>query len=202
MLFHTVSPDEVNVTAMASDEVYFGQSVNLTCDHSGGPDNTYSWLKDGRPLNDTDTLLSLVNITAMDGGTYTCVVRNLAGNSNASVIVYVQPYITLFPWELVTVDNGSEANISCEAEGFPMPNITWIKYESFQNRSDFSDVSRNSVLEFGPVLFGNEGFYACVASSRRFDGRRLDDVVTNPPSELSGVLSALHKMFTVQANVV
>ncbi len=174
---------------MASDEVTFGQSVNLTCDHLGGPGNTYSWLKDGRPLNETDTLLSLANVTAMDGGTYTCVVRNLAGNSNASIIVYIQPYITLFPQELVTADNGSAANISCEADGFPMPNITWIKYETFQNRLDFSEVTRNSVLELEPVLFGNEGFYACVASSQRFDGRQLEDVVTDPPSELAGLYS-------------
>ncbi len=196
-----VAPASVSVTAQPSDELFLGQNVTLTCSHLGGPANTYSWLKDGESLNHTETILTLYQVTAQHGGTYTCIVTNTAGNANGDIILYIHPYFTLQPLEQVTAQNGSRANFSCEADGFPSPNITWIKYESFTNLSVFVQVSSGDVLYFDPVLFGDEGYYGCVASGRGLDGRELSNITSDTPSELAGIyiqLSHAHavKIFT------
>ena len=187
--FHfSVAPGGVTITASPSDEIFLGGKVNFTCDHFGGPNNSYHWLKDGERLsNENSTSLVLTNVTAADGGIYTCVVTNPAGNASRHIPLYIQPYITVFPRALMTVENGSFANFTCEALGFPAPNITWIKYESYDNRSTFVAVSNGDVLAFEPILFGDEGYYACVASSQRFNGVQLVSA-SSEPSELAGKL--------------
>lgn len=188
-----MAPDGVKISAQPSDTIHFEGNITLNCSNFGGPGNSYSWFKDGQPFNSTDTVLSLFNVTASEGGTYTCVVSNLAGTSSGDIVLYIHPYITQSPQLLVIVENSSTANFTCDAEGFPSPNITWIKYESFENRSIFSIVSHGRTLAFQPVLFGDEGYYACVAGSVRPDGRQLDDVTTDPPSTLAGMTKHFDK---------
>ncbi len=184
----TVAPADVRVTALPSDVLFLSDNVSLTCTHSGGPDNTFHWLKDGQSLNLTRSALTVEEVTAGNGGRYTCIVTNAAGSASGDVILYIHPYITLQPLELVETQNGSIANLTCEADGFPTPNITWIKYDSFTNRSVFVQVSRGVVLYFDPVIFGDEGYYGCIASGRGLDGRQLSDITSNTPSELAGTV--------------
>ena len=139
-----------------------GGTVTFTCSAQGGPDNTYQWQNDGEDLmNETDTAVIISNITAMNGGNYTCVVSNAAGNDSATAVLYVEPIIVTQPTDILT-RNGTVVSFTCAAESFPAPEYTWEEYD--EESSSFDTVSNGSVLEFTPAVFGDEGSYRCVAS--------------------------------------
>ena len=139
-----------------------GGTVTFNCSAQGGPDNTYQWQNDGSDLmNETDTTLIISNITAMNGGNYTCVVSNAAGNDSATAVLYVEPIIVTQPTDILT-RNGTVVSFTCAAESFPAPEYTWEEYD--EESSSFDTVSNGSVLEFTPAVFGDEGSYRCVAS--------------------------------------
>ena len=139
-----------------------GGTVTFTCSAQGGPNNTYQWQKNGEDLMDeTDTTLIVSNITAMNGGSYTCVVSNAAGNDSATAVLHVEPIIVTQPTDILT-RNETVVNFTCAAESFPAPEYTWEKYS--EESGSFDTVSSGPVLEFTPAVFGDEGSYRCVAS--------------------------------------
>ena len=161
-----------------------GDNVTLNCSAQGGPDNTYQWQQrrsnlddesfpnpmyqwqhDGVDLmNETSNILTIDNIDAVNGGNYTCVVSNAAGNDSATSTLYVAPTIVTQPADILT-RNGTVVNFTCEAESFPAPEYQWEKYN--ETMGTFIRVSRDPVLEFSPAVFGDEGRYQCVASQPR-----------------------------------
>ena len=139
-----------------------GGTVTFTCSAQGGPNNTYQWKNDGEDLmNETDATLIVSNITAMNGGSYTCVVSNAAGNDSATTVLHVEPIIVTQPTDILT-RNGTVVSFTCAAESFPAPEYTWQKY--IEETDSFDTVGNSSVLEFTPAVFGDEGSYRCVAS--------------------------------------
>ena len=57
--------------------------ATVTCLSSGGPNNTIMWLLDGVLIpGETSDALTLVEV---DGGEYTCIVSNSAGNGTATI---------------------------------------------------------------------------------------------------------------------
>ena len=139
-----------------------GGTVTFTCSAQGGPDNTYQWQNDGEDLmNETDANLIVSNISSMNGGNYTCVVSNAAGNDSATAVLYVEPIIVIQPTDILT-RNGTVVSFTCAAESFPAPEYMWQKY--IEESGSFDTVSNGPVLEFTPAVFGDEGSYRCVAS--------------------------------------
>ena len=112
-------------------------------------------------MNETDATLIVSNITAMNGGNYTCVVSNAAGNNSATAVLHVEPIIVTQLTDILT-RNGTVVNFTCVAESFPAPEYTWQKYN--EESASFDRVSSGPVLEFTPAVFGDEGSYRCVAA--------------------------------------
>lgn len=133
----------------------------------GGPDNYFIWEMNGYIIA-FDAAVDLVAINASYGGNYTCHVFNAAGNDSASITLYVAPYIVTPLEEQILIANGSNVNINCVSAGFPAPTVKWVDALD-------SEVSSSSQLEFSPVLFGDEGFYQCVASTE-IDGSNITAV--------------------------
>ena len=102
-------------------------------------------------------MLEVMDIDASSGGDYTCTVSNAAGNDSASTTLYVAPYIVTPLEEQTLTTSGSNVNISCDADGFPTPTVRLV--------DNNAEVVNTSLLEFSPVMFGDEGFYHCVASA-------------------------------------
>jgi len=197
ILSYVVAPDDLTVVATPSDAIILGENVNLTCVHSGGPNNSFAWFKDSLLIQSAiEDSLFLPELNSTHGGNYSCVVSNIAGVSSANRVVYVHPYITIQPVPLTTVENGSVANLTCEADGFPMPAVVWIKYQSFENRTLFDVVENGTELFFETVLFGVEGYYACRASSVRLDGGFLTDAVSEI-SILSGEFAFISHVIVI-----
>ena len=116
--------------------------------------------------------LTVNNITADDGGYYTCIAENEAGFTEASALLYVRLYVSE-PQVGLNTTSGSVENITCTIEGFPI-NYTWEKLEGM----NYSRVFTGRVLEFNPVLFGDEGVYRCVANSSDLGEELVSDDLT------------------------
>lgn len=129
----------------------------MSCNAMGGPGNSFQWERNGIIVA-TGDILTFVDINASYGGNYTCVVSNVAGGDSATATFYVTPYIVTQLDEGISAVNGSKVNISCDAEGFPTPTINWVDMQG-------TEVSSSMLLQFSPIMFGDEGIYHCVAFS-------------------------------------
>ena len=134
-----------------------GNNSVLICTAFGGPSNTFLWKMNGSIIGN-DSMLEVMDIDASSGGDYMCTVSNAAGNDSASITLYVAPYIVTPLEEQILTINGSNVNISCDADGFPSPTVSWVDVTS-------AEVVNASMLEFSPVMFGDEGLYRCVATA-------------------------------------
>ena len=135
-----------------------GSNITVICISSGGPNNTFQWEMAGNIIGN-DSMLEVMDIDASSGGVYTCTVSNAAGSDSASTTLYVAPYIVTSLEEQTLTFNGSSVNLSCEADGFPAPIISW-------NRNTTDEVvSNDSLLVILMVMFGQEGVYRCLATA-------------------------------------
>ena len=159
-----VGPGELMLNVTPSNILSRGDNVILTCSTRGGPDNMFQWQKNGADLPGEDqTTLQLTDIDATDGGEYTCVVSNAAGNSSINTTINIRLYFDMQPMDINT-EAGQNHMLTCGAEAFPEPTIQWF-------RDDGADFGMNvtgmntSDLMFTPVQFRDEGDYYCTATS-------------------------------------
>ena len=131
-----------------------GNNITFICTAFGGPDNIFQWKMNGNTIGN-DSILELIDIDTSSGGSYTCTVSNAAGSGSASTTLYVAPYIVTPLEEQTLTTNGSNVNISCDADGFPSPTVSWVDMTN-------AEVFNDSLLEFSPVMFGDEGLYRCM----------------------------------------
>ena len=153
----TVSPESsLNVSPL---NTVFNQrnDIAFICDALGGPNNTFQWEVNGNIIGN-DRILEVMDINASSGGIYTCIVSNAAGSDSASTTLYVAPYIVTPLDEQTLTVNGSSVNLTCEADGFPLPTISWDR-----NTTDIT-VSGDSELILSTVTFGQEGVYRCLVN--------------------------------------
>ena len=141
-----------------------GDNVTFTCSARGGPENVFKWQKNGADLpGENQTTLQLTDIDATDGGEYTCVVSNAAGNDSANLTLYIRPYIVVNPQSLLLADLGDSTTFTCEALSFPPPSYGWEKVgEPEEKKRGFVSMEQNYTI--GPIFFNDlEGVYRCVA---------------------------------------
>ena len=129
------------------------------CSALGGPNNTFSWEHQARPINVTTASLTIPNISISEGGDYRCIVNNAAGDGSAIATVFIRPTIAALDDVLIT--NGSSVEFTCEADGIPTPGVSWERIADGNN----TIVSTNSTYTITSATFGDEGNYQCVATS-------------------------------------
>ncbi|KAM9604675.1 neural cell adhesion molecule 2-like [Trichechus inunguis] len=110
-----------------------GEEMTLSCRASGSPEPTISWYGNDKLLEESEkyllkgsnTGLTVSNIISSDGGPYVCRATDKAGEDekHALLQVFVQPHIIQLKNE-ITHENG-QVTLICEAEGEPIPEITW-----------------------------------------------------------------------------
>ena len=157
LLCNAVSP-ESSVAVSPLDPVFSqGNNIAFICSTMGGPSNTFQWEMNGNIIG-SDSMPEVMDIDASSGGNYKCIVSNAAGSGSASTILYVAPYIATPPEEQTLTFNGSSVNLTCEADGFPLPTVSW------DHSTTGAIVSDNSILIIPTVTFGQEGVYRCLAN--------------------------------------
>ncbi|XP_004688211.1 PREDICTED: hemicentin-1 [Condylura cristata] len=156
-------------------------SVSLTCEASGIPLPTITWLKDGWPVSLSSSVrilsggrtLRLTQTRREDAGRYTCVVRNAAGEERKSfgLSVLVPPRImgenTL---EDVKVKEKQSVTLTCEVTGDPIPKITWHKDgQLLQEDGAHHVMSGGRFLQITNAQVSHTGRYSCLASNTAGD---------------------------------
>nr|XP_036865807.1 hemicentin-1 [Manis javanica] len=152
-------------------------SVSLTCEASGIPLPTITWLKDGLPLSLSSSVrilsggrtLRLMQTRREDTGQYTCLVRNAAGEERKifGLSVLVPPRIvgenTLGD---VKVKEKQNVTLTCEVTGNPLPEITWHKDGQLLQEDDTHHImSGGRFLKIINAQVSHTGRYTCLASN-------------------------------------
>ena len=138
-----------------------GENITLTCMGQGGPNNSFAWEKNGEVLSgENESQLILMVVNGSSGGLYTCTVSNAAGSGSASASLFAPPFIITPLDEQILTVVGTFVNITCEAGGFPSPDISWVRVKTDMT---VMQVSSTSLLDIGPVSYSSAGVYRCVA---------------------------------------
>ncbi|KAM6237533.1 hemicentin-2 [Spheniscus humboldti] len=152
-------------------------ALMLTCEATGVPLPTVTWSWDGSPITPSEHthvlsggwLLRLTRARAQDGGHYSCLASNVAGEARRHfhVEVLVPPHIeNADEEETIKVPEGHPVTWSCLAVGNPQPKITWLKDgHPLPSRDTFSISPDGSVLHVPRASLSDAGRYSCVASS-------------------------------------
>ncbi|XP_041864909.1 roundabout homolog 1-like isoform X2 [Melanotaenia boesemani] len=154
------------------------ESVEFHCVVQGDPVPTVRWRKDDSDLPKgrfeilEDHTLIVRQVTPSDEGSYTCVVENMVGKSEASatLTVHVPPAFAIRPRNQV-VSVGRTVTFQCEATGNPQPAIFWQREGSesllfsYHPPQPFSrlSVSQMGSLTITDVHRSDAGFYSCQA---------------------------------------
>ncbi|XP_073778781.1 neural cell adhesion molecule 1b isoform X14 [Danio rerio] len=111
-----------------------GFSTLLACDPDGFPEPIVTWRRNNAPLesgnkysfNEDGSEMTVLDVTKLDEGDYTCIAKNKAGESEQelSLKVFVQPKITYLESQ-TTTEMDEQVTLTCEATGDPTPTITW-----------------------------------------------------------------------------
>ncbi|XP_037917664.1 Down syndrome cell adhesion molecule-like protein Dscam2 isoform X4 [Hermetia illucens] len=158
--------------------VDFGRPAVFTCQFTGNPIKTITWLKDGKAIGHNEAVLRIESVKREDKGMYQCFIRNdqesaeagaelkLGGRFDPPVIRESFPDKTLHP--------GPSVFLNCVAGGNPTPEISWEldgtkitnneRYQVGQYVSVNGDVV--SYLNITSVHANDGGLYRCIASSK------------------------------------
>lgn len=116
-------------------------------------------------------VIDMASINHTDGGIYSCAATNMAGNVSRMVLLIVRPVVEP---ELALVRNGDDVTFMCLAQSFPEPAYMWEMIsmtdssgsgsllDVFGSGSDANQIITQSILEFKPVEYKDNGKYHCL----------------------------------------
>ncbi|NWT15620.1 HMCN1 protein, partial [Vireo altiloquus] len=173
-ILKVLEPPHIN----GSDEpeelsVIVNNPLELLCISSGIPVPKISWMKDGRPLLQTDNIhllgeaLRISSAQVEDTGRYTCLASSPAGDDDKEYLVrvHVPPNIagTGGPQELAVLQN-SQAILECRSDAVPPPTISWLKDgELLEGGPRLRILSSGRYLQINNAELGDSARYTCVA---------------------------------------
>ncbi|XP_015239144.1 PREDICTED: neural cell adhesion molecule 1 isoform X15 [Cyprinodon variegatus] len=167
---------EVNATADVA------QPATLTCAVDGYPEPMVTWIRNSVELRDEEKYsfnedgseMTIMDVTKLDEGEYTCIAKNKAGESEKelSLRVFVKPRITYIV-NRTTSEMEEQVTVTCEASGDPTPTISWSYGEQVFAEGDQSpdgnvvvrSDARVSSLTLKYVKYTDAGQYLCTARS-------------------------------------
>ncbi|XP_012495412.1 PREDICTED: hemicentin-1-like, partial [Propithecus coquereli] len=166
-----VGPNPENLTVVVNN------FISLTCEVSGFPPPDLSWLKNEQPIKlNTNALivpggrtLQILRAKVSDGGEYTCIAINQAGESKkkVSLTVYVPPSIKDHGSESLSVVNvreGTSVSLECESNAVPPPVVTWYKNGRMIAESTHLEIlADGQMLHIQKAEVSDTGQYVCRA---------------------------------------
>uniref|UniRef100_A0A8C4R3X0 Ig-like domain-containing protein n=1 Tax=Eptatretus burgeri TaxID=7764 RepID=A0A8C4R3X0_EPTBU len=180
-------PEEVTVMA--------GKITHLLCLTNGEPTPTVTWFKDGKALT-PGARISLfeggqklqIKVTQMtDTGRYTCIVENKAGRAEKPINlnILVPPSFLGINSTEVSVVLGNPVSFTCEAQGLPIPKISW-----FHGSSPIHPDLRTIIMPGGRILqlqradLSDRGNYICQVENEAGVARKVFSLTVYVPPNL------------------
>ncbi|XP_067052633.1 neural cell adhesion molecule 1-like [Acropora muricata] len=175
MLGTGVSP-RVSLTVYVSPTIdYISQNatvnetedVTLFCNASGKPTPSVTWSYLGNTVEMSpvkNKTLLLRKASRGQTGRFRCTAQNGAGNTAVvyvNVAVNYKPEMKNKPFKAVRSWINHHTLITCKAQGFPVPEITWSRKGNVESSTEFQ--TRDSTLSFTPREAGDFGAYVCTA---------------------------------------
>ncbi|XP_024133343.1 neural cell adhesion molecule 1b isoform X10 [Oryzias melastigma] len=167
---------ELNATADV------GQPAKMTCAVDGYPEPMVTWTRNGVDLetgekysfNEDGSEITIMDVTKLDEGEYTCIAKNKAGKDDKelSLRVFVKPKITYIVNQ-TSSEMEEQVTLTCEASGDPTPTISWSSgdhvFTEGEQSPDGNVVVRSdarvSSLTLKYVKYTDAGQYLCTARS-------------------------------------
>ncbi|XP_016392278.1 immunoglobulin superfamily member 10-like [Sinocyclocheilus rhinocerous] len=162
-----------------------GTDVQLPCDSVGEPKPLLTWTKvsTGAIMSantrvqrfevQSNGTFVIHNIQLQDRGQYLCSARNLHGIDKMMVTLVVlahAPKMMLPRHKDMTVYLGNSALLECQAQGLPIPNISWVLPDrsvvrAVSNREQKVVLFTNGTLQVKNTNYLDKGIYKCIASN-------------------------------------
>ncbi|XP_066514938.1 hemicentin-1-like, partial [Hoplias malabaricus] len=150
--------------------------LELECSAEGVPPPTLSWLKDGRPLEDSPAvvqqngqILKIHRVQVADAGLYTCVASSVAGEDVGSHWVRVVLPPTLLgssDIRTVSVPVRGRLTLRCQMDGDGLAEVGWFKEDvALQFGGRVRSGAGGRFLEIEDVRLQDSGQYSCVVSN-------------------------------------
>uniref|UniRef100_A0A4W6D352 Hemicentin-1 n=1 Tax=Lates calcarifer TaxID=8187 RepID=A0A4W6D352_LATCA len=204
----------------AEVSVVVNNVLELQCEASGIPTPSLTWLKDGRPLPQTDSLrllrggemLHVASAQLEDTGRYSCLANSPAGDDDKEfqVRVHVPPNIAgeSTPQNMSVLQN-RQVTLECKSDAVPPPTLTWLKDgRPLQASARVRILSAGRYLQINMAELSDRAQYTCVASNiagkttRQFnlavnvaptikDGAQTVSVHINKPAVLECIVSGV-----------
>ncbi|NXU50379.1 HMCN1 protein, partial [Turnix velox] len=173
--------------------------VTFVCDATGIPPPTLVWLKNGKPIENSESLevhissgggkLQIAHVLLIDSGTYTCVASNIEGKAQKSYVLSIQVPPNIVGSEMpseVSVLLGESIQLVCNANGVPTPVLQWLK--DGKPLTVLYDLPcrvnpDGSTLNIFRALSSDTGKYTCVATNPAGEEDRIFNLnVYVPPA--------------------
>ncbi|KAK9523773.1 hypothetical protein VZT92_017670 [Zoarces viviparus] len=177
------SPPQIQDKDQKFARVFYGETVTLRCNAKGEPTPSITWISptnrvispalDKYQVLDDGTLV-VQKVQRFDGGNYTCMSRNNAGQDHKVIRLEVQvtsPMIngirgTANAIKVAAVQDQRKL-VDCVAKGTPTPRIMWVLPGNVilpaPYHSNRMTVHRNGTLEIRSAKRTDSGQLACIA---------------------------------------
>ena len=197
-----VSPPRLSLeteTAARRYERRPGEDLRIVCSASGRPEPELVWHKNGHELleNTRDrsgkSVLVLNSLMARDEATYTCVARNLVGETRRDFVLSMEKAerTDLSGPANKTVREGDSATFDCEVTSTEKPHIKWLK------KLEAGDYGYNNDEELISV---DEDKYRLIHSSREIRQQRPDTYLSQLElAAVTGHMSGLYICFVTNS---
>ncbi|XP_071622127.1 hemicentin-2 isoform X2 [Heliangelus exortis] len=195
--FHVSIQAPLSTTSIGETQsitAVLGGDLILECPEDAVPPPHIEWHREGSPLQEDahrqvlaeGRVLQIRALGVADGGEYSCRATNTRGDTDLRLRlqVLVAPEIQPGQEEMRAVLQGSVV-LPCQAEGWPVPQVTWQKDGQLLplRGSSRLQLLPGGSLQIDPVQLQDSGYYLCMASSPAgSDQRGLDLRVLVPPT--------------------
>nr|XP_046238517.1 immunoglobulin superfamily member 10 [Scatophagus argus]XP_046238518.1 immunoglobulin superfamily member 10 [Scatophagus argus] len=197
------SPPQIQDKDQKIVRVFYGETVTLRCNTKGESMPVITWISptnrvispalDKYQVLDDGTLV-VQKVQRFDGGNYTCMARNNAGQDHKVIrleVLVTSPTISGLSGNAntikVTAVQDQQIFLDCVAKGTPTPRIMWVLPENVILPAPYSSkrmtVHQNGTLEIRSPKRTDSGLLACIARNEGGEVRMVVnlDVVAERP---------------------
>ncbi|XP_032363952.1 B-cell receptor CD22, partial [Etheostoma spectabile] len=153
------APKVVSLSLTPPGEVRENSRVTLTCGSDANPAATYTWYKNGSPLNGNAQLV-FSSILSSDSGQYNCAAENQLGKRTSETISIDVKYAPNHPSVSAEIVEGRSVNLTCSSDANPAANYTWYK------ENEDSPKASGQIFTITDVRPEHSGNYFCEAQNQ------------------------------------